>query len=97
MANSTPAPPKGRGFQLRASAREETLIRVAAERQGVNVTDFILGAAREKAEEALADRTRFVLDQERWKKFIAALDLPAVEKPRLRKLFRESHVAERDS
>ena len=31
---------------LRATAREETLIKVAAERQGVNVTDFIISAAR---------------------------------------------------
>jgi uncharacterized protein (DUF1778 family) len=97
MAISTPEQPKDRRFQLRASAREETLIKVAAGRQGVNVTDFILSAAREKAEDALAGQTRFVLDEEQWKEFMKALDRPARKKPRLRKLFTESHVAERRS
>jgi uncharacterized protein (DUF1778 family) len=97
MAISTPEQPKDRRFQLRATAREETLIKVAAERQGVNVTDFILGAAREKAQETLGDQTRFVLNQRQWKHFMDALDRPAQKKPRLRKLFTESHVAERRS
>jgi len=97
MAISTPEQPKDRRFQLRASAREETLIKVAAERQGVNVTDFILSAAREKAEETLADQTKFVLHEQQWKEFMEALDRPAKKKPRLRKLFTESHVAERRS
>jgi uncharacterized protein (DUF1778 family) len=74
---------------------EETLIKVAAERQGMNVTDFILRSAREKAEQALTDQTRFLLDDKQWKAFLAALDRPAVNKPRLRRLFTEQHVAKR--
>lgn len=95
MAISTPEQPRDRRFQLRATAREEKLIKVAAERQGVNVTDFIIRAAREKAEEALADQAKFVLDELQWKQFMAALDRPAQEKPRLRKLFTEPHVLKR--
>jgi uncharacterized protein (DUF1778 family) len=97
MAISIPEQPRDRRLQLRATAREETLIKVAAERQGVNMTDFILGAAREKAEAALADQTRFVLNEKQWKQFMEALDRPPQEKPRLKKLFSESHVAERRS
>ena len=97
MATSTREQSKDRRFQLRATAREERLIKVAAGRQGVNVTDFILSAAREKAEETLADQTRFVLQEKQWKEFMEALDRPAREKPRLRKLFAEPHVAERRS
>lgn len=97
MAISTPEQAKDRRFQLRATAREETLIKAAAERQGVNVTDFILSAAREKAQETLGDQTRFVLNQKQWKHFMDALDRPSQKKPRLRKLFTESHVAERRS
>jgi len=97
MAISTPEQPRDRRFQLRATAREETLIKVAAERQGVNVTDFIVNAARQKAEETLANQTRFVLQEEQWKQFMEALDRPPQKKPRLRKLFREPHVAERRS
>jgi uncharacterized protein (DUF1778 family) len=88
---------RSRRFQLRATASEEELIRSAAERQGVNVTEFIMRSAREKAEEALADQTRFVLDDARWKKFVAALDRPAQYKPRLRLLFEEEHLAKRRS
>jgi uncharacterized protein (DUF1778 family) len=97
MTMSTPEQPRDRRFQLRATAREETLIKVAAERQGVNVTDFIIGAAREKAEDTLTDRTRFVLDDRQWKQFMRALDRPPQKKPRLEKLFSESHVAKRRS
>ena len=97
MAISTPEQPKDRRFQLRATAREETLIKVAAQRKGLNITDFILNAAREKAEEALADQSRFVLNEEQWKQFMEALDRPSREKPRLRKLFAEPHVTERRS
>jgi len=56
MAISTPEQPRDRRFQLRATAAEEALIKVATERRGVNVTEFILRSAREKAEQDLADR-----------------------------------------
>jgi uncharacterized protein (DUF1778 family) len=95
MAVTTPEQPRDRRFQLRATASEEELIRVAADRQGVNITEFILRSAREKAEQALADQTRFFLDDKHWKAFLAALDRPAKDKPRLRRLFREEHVAKR--
>ncbi len=97
MATSTPEQPKDRRFQLRATASEETLIKVAAARQGVDVTDFIIRAARERAEETLASQTRFLLNEDQWKLFMEALDRPAKEKPRLKKLFSERHVAKRRS
>src|SRR5205809_5789659 len=95
MAISTRHQPRDRRFQLRATATEETLIKVAAERQGVNITDFIMRSACEKAELALSDQTRFVLDEKQWKAFMTALDRPPKAKPRLRRLFTESHVAKR--
>src|ERR1035438_1841369 len=97
MAISTPVQPRDRRFQLRATASEEELIRVAADRQGLNVTEFIMRSAREKAEQALADQRRFELDEEPWKAFIALLDRPPQDKPRLRRLFKEAHIAKRRS
>jgi len=97
MAISTPEQPRDRRFQLRATASEETLIKVAAERQGVNVTDFIMRSACESAEQALSNQTRFVLDEKQWKAFMAALDRPPKDKPRLRRLFTEPQVAKRRS
>ena len=61
----------------------------------MNVTDFIVRSACEKAEQALSDQTRFTLDEEQWKAFLAALDRPLRDKPRLRRLFTEPHVAKR--
>lgn len=97
MVLSRAQQPRTHRFQLRATASEEELIRVAAERQGMNITDFIMRSAREKAEEALSEQTRFIIDEARWKKFIAVLDRPAQDKPRLRRLFKEEHVARRGS
>jgi uncharacterized protein (DUF1778 family) len=97
IAISAPEQPRDRRFQLRATASDEELIKVAADRQGVNVTEFIMRSARERAELALAEQTRFVLGEKQWKAFLAALDRPAKDKPRLRRLFREPHVAKRRS
>ncbi len=97
MAISRPDQPRNRRFQLRTTASEEELIKIAAEREGVNVTEFIIRSAREKAEQSLADQTRFVLDEKQWRAFMAALDRPVQDKPRLRQLFREPHVAKRRS
>ncbi|MSV27458.1 MAG: DUF1778 domain-containing protein [Bryobacterales bacterium] len=87
-----PEQQRDRRFQLRATATEDELIKVAADRQGVTVTEFIMRSACEKAEQAPADQTRFVLDEKRWKAFMEALDRPAKDKPRLRQLFQERHV-----
>ena len=97
MAISTPDQARDRRFQLRATVSEETLIKVAADRQGINVTEFIMRSACEKAEQTLADQTRFVLDEKQWEAFMTALDRPAKHKPRLRQLFTEPHVAKRRS
>ena len=95
MAITSAEQPRDRRFQLRATASDEELIRVAAARQGVTVTEFIVRSAREKAAQTLADQTRFLLDEEQWEAFSKALDRPAEDKPRLRRLFQEEHVAKR--
>ena len=97
MLTSAAKGSRDRRSQLRATAEEETIIKTAAERQGVNVTDFIIGSAREKAEQTLLDQTRFVLDDKQWKAFLAALDRPPKDKPRLRRLFTETPIAKRRS
>ena len=68
-----------------------------ADRQGVNDTEFIMRTACEKAAQSLAERTRFVFDEKHWKAFMAALDRPAKDELRLRRLFREPHLTKRRS
>ena len=48
-----------------------------------------------RADEALADRTRFGLDADRWKAFLEALDAPPRELPRLDRLLQEPSVFDR--
>lgn len=86
---------KATRLNLRASARQDALIRKAAEAVGRSVTEFVLDSACANAEHVLADRNRFVLDEEAWKQFMTALDQPATDKPRLRKLLSERSVLER--
>jgi uncharacterized protein (DUF1778 family) len=80
-------------FNLRATPRQEQLIKFAAERQGINVTDFILETACQKAEESLANQTRLVLDDQQWKLFMDALDRPPRVIPQIKKLFSTPPVA----
>jgi len=95
MAIADTGKPRDRRFQLRATAVEENLIKIAADRQGVNVTDFIIRSACEKAEQTLASRTLFAVNEKQWKLFLEALDRPIQEKPRLKRLFSERHIAKR--
>lgn len=81
-------------FNLRATPRQEQLIRVAAERKGLNVTDFILEGACEKAEQTLADQSHFVLNQTQWNLFIKTLDKPPRVIPQIKKLFSDPPIAE---
>ena len=94
MGTSRNSQTRTKRFNLRATPRQERLIKVAAERRGLNVTDFILESACEKAEEALSAQTRFVIEEDQWKLFMEALDRPTRIIPQIRKLFSEPSVAE---
>ena len=79
-------------LNVRLSEREAKLIRLGAERRGVNITNFILESACARAEQELAKTRHFELMPRDWQKFCEALDRPVKAKPRLRKLFAESTV-----
>jgi uncharacterized protein (DUF1778 family) len=81
-------------FNVRLSESEARLIRLGAERTGVNITNFILESARFRAEQAIAEARDFQLGAKDWKKFTAALDRPPQIKPRLKKLFAEPTILE---
>ena len=79
-----------------ASAPQESLIRAGAKVRGVNMTDFILESACNRAEQIIADQTTFTLSPQQWKAFTEALDRPPMlhPKPRLKRLLSEPSVAE---
>jgi len=85
-----------RRINLRATTPQETLIRAGAKVRGVNMTDFILESACNRAEQIIADQTTFTLSPQQWKAFAEALDRPPMlhPKPRLKRLLSEPSVAE---
>ena len=70
-------------------------MRRGAQERGENLTDFIIRSACAEAEQTLADQRHFSLDVDQWKAFVAALDRPVQVRPRLRRLFSEPSLLER--
>ena len=79
-------------LNLRVSRRQHTLIRRAAEQTGMSYTDFILESATERAAEVLSDQRLFVLSEDRWVRFVAALEAPAEPVSALVELFRNQDL-----
>lgn len=67
---------KSQRINLRASERQEALLRSAAEATHASLTDFILGSAVDRAERILADRRWFSARPEQYDEFIQLLDRP---------------------
>jgi uncharacterized protein (DUF1778 family) len=92
MATSRARTIRTRRINLRATDRQEELIRTGAETTGVSVTDFILESACLQAERVLADKREFAASPKQWRAFLAALDRPARIKPGLARLFSGQHA-----
>ena len=92
-SNKKPATRSER-INLRASAREQRLIRLGAKKRGEKITRFILDSACAAAEMTLADQKHFDLPSAQFARFTDALDRPAKAIPGLRRLFSERSVIE---
>ena len=79
-------PPRQSRINLRASARQEQLLKQAAAATNRTMTDFVLESAVVEAERVLADRRWFLISDEQWNEFQHLLEQPARELPRLRAL-----------
>ncbi len=79
-------------LDLRLTAEAKRTLVAAAAAQHRSVSDFVLESAIGRAEEALADRRSFLLDAEKWEAFVAALDAPPRDLPRLRRLLNEPSI-----
>jgi uncharacterized protein (DUF1778 family) len=82
-------------IEVRTTPRQKAFITRGASASGQNISDFILSSAQEKAEMILADQREFVLTQDRWNRFMAALEQPAARHGRLTKLMAEPSILER--
>lgn len=72
-------------LNLRIKAEDRNLIDRAAALTGRTKTDFVLDAARRAAEDALLDRTLFVVGPHALETFRALLDAPPQPNGRLRR------------
>lgn len=79
-------------LDLRLTAEDKRLLTAAAQAQRRSLSEFVLDSALCRAEEALADRRVFQLPPEKWDAFLAALDAPPQDLPRLRRLLSEPSV-----
>ena len=84
-----PAHPKSvrsQRINVRATPRQEQLLRRAAEATDRSMTDFILESASVEAERVLADRQWFIVDEVQWAEFNRLLELPLPSTSRLAEL-----------
>ncbi len=77
---------------VRLTSEQDALIRRAAEADGTDLTNFTVTATLAHARDVLADRRLFALDGATWAEFLAVLDRPVSDKPRLAKLFAEASI-----
>ena len=81
-------------IDIRTTTRVKRVLQEAAAARNKTVTEFMLDVAMTEAAEVLADRRLFLLDDEQWEAFLAALDAPTKPRPRLESLLREPSVLE---
>ena len=68
---------KTQRWNMRVAEDIDAIVRLAADQTDQPLTDFVVQAARAVAEDTLADRRVFRLDQSAWDEFVAILDRPA--------------------
>ena len=81
-------------IEVRTTPSVKALLQRAASASHKNVTEFLLDAGLSVAEDTLANRHLFRLDDEQWQAFQDLLDRPVEEKPRLARLMAEKSVLE---
>jgi uncharacterized protein (DUF1778 family) len=83
---------KTQRWNMRVAEDVDAIVRLAAEQTDQPLTDFVVQAARVVAEDTLADRRVFGLDENSWNKFVEMLDQPARPVPELARLLSSASV-----
>ncbi len=78
---------KAERIALRVISTEKDRLEQAAKLQHKTLTEFMLSASREAAENVLGDQTRFVLPKKQMAALVAALDSAPRDIPQLKALF----------
>ena len=83
-------PKRTEKLDLRLTPNAKKVLQAAAAASHRSVSEFVLESALTRADETLADRRLFNLNDVQWKEFLAALDAPPRPLPRLERLLKES-------
>ena len=79
-------------IDLRVENSQKDFLVYAASLKKVKLSAFVLNSAIKEAEDMVASKTQFTLPEAQWKAFSAALDRPARENPKLKKLFKATNI-----
>jgi uncharacterized protein (DUF1778 family) len=91
MASNTPT--KTRRIEIRITEEERSLEQAAATASGESLSEFVRRAARREAERTLAERTRYVVNEEAAQRFLTALEEPSPDAERgLRRLIEKPSI-----
>lgn len=85
-------PSKTERIDIRTSLPMKQLLQNAASACHKNVSEFLLDAGVVAANHTLADRHRFIINDEQWQQFEELLDAPPQPLCRLKKLLLEPGV-----
>lgn len=95
MSDTTTSKAKSQRINLRATERQEELLRRAAEATDHSLTEFILDSAVDRAARVLADRRWFTATDEQFDEFLRLLDAPLPSTSKFERLFaRRSRLAD---
>ncbi|MFH1980505.1 MAG: DUF1778 domain-containing protein [Pseudomonadota bacterium] len=83
-------------LDLRLTPDAKSALKAAAGIAHRSVSEFVLESALAKANETLAQRQTFGLDAQLWTAFMAALDAPPRDLPRMKRLLKESSFFDAD-
>jgi len=79
-------------IDLRIENSQKDFLVYAASLKNMKLSAFVLNSAIKEAEDLLANKTQFTLPEAQWKAFSAALDRPARDNSKLKKLFKAADV-----
>lgn len=79
-------------WNMRVADDVDAIVRLAADQTNQPLTDFVVQVARVAAEDALADRRVFRLDDAGWEEFVEVLERHARPIPELSRLLASSSV-----
>lgn len=80
---TTPTTARSSRLGLRATHAQETVLRRAAEVAHKSLTDFILDAATQAAEQTLLDQRLFMVSGGQYQALLTLMDRPASDNPGL--------------